>query len=231
MVRKNVAIKSVPRSGDPGRADNVRQIIFERAIELFDAKGFRGTSMNDIAEACGVSKPAIYHYFRSKSHLLEMLYDSITADFFLSMEKLAHSTEGARARLRRLVRLQTLHNIENQRFLTIFWRERHEFDELSRKALAAREREFEAWVTRIIEEGKASGEFRDVDARTAMFGVLGLLSTVHRWAAYAGRNAEDVATDVADLLLVGIIKENAPNVRFEGEETCNFQNCSRGNGS
>ncbi|GEO43040.1 TetR family transcriptional regulator [Skermanella aerolata] len=227
MVRKSVAIKSVPRGGDPGRADNIRQIIFERAIDLFDVKGFRGTSMNEIAEACGVSKPAIYHYFRNKSHLLEMLYESITAEFFRTMEKLAHSTGDANARLRRLIRLQTLHNIENRRFLTIFWRERHEFDELSRTALAIREREFEAWVMRIIEEGIASGEFRQADARTAAFGVLGLLSTVHRWAPYTERQPNEVADEIADLLLVGMTEEKAPERRVMGEETCDFQSCSK----
>ncbi|MGU3497148.1 TetR/AcrR family transcriptional regulator [Xanthobacteraceae bacterium A53D] len=198
-------IKSVPRAGsDKSRADSVRRIIYERAVNLFQTKGFRATSMNEIALACGVSKPALYHYFRDKSHLLETLYADVTAEFFLTMEKLAHATEGASERLRKLVELQTVYNIENRSFLTIFWRERHEFDELSRRSLAAREREFEAWVMHIIEEGQASGEFRKQDPRIAMMAVLGLLSTVHRWAPHAGKTADEVARELGSIIVDGV---------------------------
>ncbi len=204
-MTRPTTIKSVPRSGsDKSRADSVRRIIYERAINLFETKGFRATSMNEIALACGVSKPALYHYFRDKSHLLETLYADVTAEFFLTMEKLAHSTEGAQDRLRRLVELQTIYNIENRSFLTIFWRERHEFDAESRKSLAVRERAFETWVRHIIEEGQASGDFRPQDPRIAMLAILGMLSTVHRWAAHAGRPAADVARELGTLVIDGV---------------------------
>jgi TetR/AcrR family transcriptional regulator len=47
-----------------------REEILARAAELFARNGFQGTSMNDVAEACGVSKPALYHYVRDKYQLL-----------------------------------------------------------------------------------------------------------------------------------------------------------------
>jgi AcrR family transcriptional regulator len=56
-----------------GRApgyDMQREEILARAAELFARNGFQGTSMNDVAEACGVSKAALYHYVRDKTQLL-----------------------------------------------------------------------------------------------------------------------------------------------------------------
>ncbi len=50
--------------------DAQRDGILERAADLFAEHGFRGASMASIAEACGVSKPLLYHYYRDKSHLL-----------------------------------------------------------------------------------------------------------------------------------------------------------------
>lgn len=56
-----------------GRApgyDLQREDILARAAELFANRGYAGTSMNEVAQACGVSKPALYHYVRDKSQLL-----------------------------------------------------------------------------------------------------------------------------------------------------------------
>jgi AcrR family transcriptional regulator len=56
-----------------GRAsgyDAQREVILARAAELFARHGYSGTSMNQIAEACGVSKPSLYHYVDDKYRLL-----------------------------------------------------------------------------------------------------------------------------------------------------------------
>ena len=56
-----------------GRAhgyDVQRETILTHAAELFAQQGYVGTSMNQVASACGLSKPALYHYVRDKSDLL-----------------------------------------------------------------------------------------------------------------------------------------------------------------
>ena len=47
-----------------------RETILARAAELFAQHGYTATSMNQVAEACGVSKPSLYHYVRDKHQLL-----------------------------------------------------------------------------------------------------------------------------------------------------------------
>ena len=56
-----------------GRApgyDTQREQILARAAELFAQQGYTATSMNQVAQACGVSKPSLYHYVRDKYQLL-----------------------------------------------------------------------------------------------------------------------------------------------------------------
>jgi TetR/AcrR family transcriptional regulator len=48
------------------------QILAEAAL-LFAQRGYASTSMNEVAERCGVSKPALYHYFRDKNELLAFI--------------------------------------------------------------------------------------------------------------------------------------------------------------
>jgi TetR/AcrR family transcriptional regulator len=59
----------MPRGRAPGY-DTQREEILARAAELFAHRGYPGTSMNEVAEACGVSKPTLYHYVRDKYQLL-----------------------------------------------------------------------------------------------------------------------------------------------------------------
>lgn len=53
--------------------DDQRDRILHQAAELFALRGYGGTSMNEVARACGVSKAALYHYVRDKSELLMLI--------------------------------------------------------------------------------------------------------------------------------------------------------------
>ena len=62
----------------PARGPNYesqREMILEGAAELFAQRGFHGTSMNEVADACGLSKATLYHYYRDKSELLVSIAD------------------------------------------------------------------------------------------------------------------------------------------------------------
>lgn len=53
-----------------------RRQLLDTALDVFAAEGFHGTSMNDVAEAAGVTKPVLYQHFTSKRQLyLELLED------------------------------------------------------------------------------------------------------------------------------------------------------------
>ncbi|HTD04960.1 TetR/AcrR family transcriptional regulator [Undibacterium sp.] len=55
-----------------------RDEILERAAQAFAANGYPGTSMNDLASACGTSKARLYHYYPSKDAILFDLLDRYT---------------------------------------------------------------------------------------------------------------------------------------------------------
>lgn len=59
----------MPRGRSPSY-DAQREQILARAAELFARQGYTATSMNQVAQACGVSKPSLYHYVRDKDQLL-----------------------------------------------------------------------------------------------------------------------------------------------------------------
>jgi TetR/AcrR family transcriptional regulator len=57
------------RVRDPAGYDGQREMILANAAQLFAQRGYAGTSMNEVAAACGVSKATLYHYVRDKHDL------------------------------------------------------------------------------------------------------------------------------------------------------------------
>jgi AcrR family transcriptional regulator len=58
----------------PPAAASTRERILDVAIDLFTVQGFDATSMREIAERLGISKPAIYYHFASKEDILMALH-------------------------------------------------------------------------------------------------------------------------------------------------------------
>jgi AcrR family transcriptional regulator len=62
-----------PGNGDQARA-STRDRILDVALDLFTDQGFDGTSMREIAERLGITKPSIYYHFASKEEILLALH-------------------------------------------------------------------------------------------------------------------------------------------------------------
>jgi AcrR family transcriptional regulator len=68
-------------------ADARREQILDVAIQVFGRAGYYGASMNDIADAAGVTKPVLYQHFDSKSDLYGALLDEVGARMLSSITK------------------------------------------------------------------------------------------------------------------------------------------------
>ncbi len=83
--------------------DEKRKAILDRSAELFSEYGYDRASMNRIAEACGVSKANLYHYYKDKD---ELLFDVIRFHLQHLLEVVEAANDTAlkpHARLRELV--------------------------------------------------------------------------------------------------------------------------------
>ena len=69
---------------------NTRDLILQNALELFAEKGFKGTSINDISKAAGVSKGLAYNYFKDKNDLMLAVFGLLEKEIgmmFFAMEQ------------------------------------------------------------------------------------------------------------------------------------------------
>ncbi len=88
-----------PGAQGPGRrltADARRRQLFEVALSLFAEHGYPATTMDDIAEAAGVTKPLVYQHFESKRALYLELMDVFSTELVTRIVKATATAQGPR---------------------------------------------------------------------------------------------------------------------------------------
>jgi AcrR family transcriptional regulator len=80
-----------------------RQEIIAAARQLFQAKTYEATSMNDVMDALGIAKGTIYHYFKSKDELLAAVVETIVSDGLPAQHIAAETPGNALDKLRVLI--------------------------------------------------------------------------------------------------------------------------------
>jgi AcrR family transcriptional regulator len=146
--------------------------LLETAFRVFGARGYRATRLEDIAEAAGMTKGAIYYYFDGKEDLLRQAVHHRHRAMFAEIAEALRAERGpASARIRFVLRKVWQRWAEpgwGQAFRLFVGEVSVEFPAVFR--LWAEDGPIHGWnlVRTLIEEGIASGEFRqDVDAEVA----------------------------------------------------------------
>jgi len=92
----------MPRGRAKGYGEQREQIL-AGAARLFAQRGYTATSMSQLAEACGVSKPSLYHYVRDKHQLLAEIAAAHVARLETVIDEVAVGADPPEARVRRLI--------------------------------------------------------------------------------------------------------------------------------
>ncbi|VWX55721.1 Transcriptional regulator, TetR family [Burkholderiales bacterium 8X] len=91
------------RIRDPAGYDGQREMILSNAAQLFAQRGYAGTSMNEVAAACGVSKATLYHYVRDKHELAVRIAEEHVQRLEAVVREVLAANPSPDARLRELI--------------------------------------------------------------------------------------------------------------------------------
>ncbi|HLT58922.1 MAG: TetR/AcrR family transcriptional regulator [Limnochordales bacterium] len=190
-----------------GRGQGRYEELLETALRLFREKGYRTTSMQDIADALGLRKASLYHYIRSKEDLLVPAYQYTIDAHVRRLEEIAQGSGSARERLRQAIASHLAAIIQHADLFALYLREVESLPEHLRQAVRAANRAYRVRLTDLIRQGVEAGEFKAVDPAVAALLILGACNWLSQWYAATGRMSPQEITELfLEVLLNGLSK-------------------------
>jgi TetR/AcrR family transcriptional regulator, cholesterol catabolism regulator len=194
----------------PGRAQRVA-ILLDKAADVFFERGFNGTSMRDIAEATGLLKGSLYHYFDSKSDLLYEIikpaYDAALANVRPLADPGGQPLEQLAAFVRAHVRYvsvyQREHRIRVRDFPFLSPQRRAELSEVGDVYYGA--------VRRVLRAGQERGAVdAELDIRLTALMIVGQLNSMTEWYRPGGQwSAAALGARMAGLTVASVASDSA----------------------
>jgi AcrR family transcriptional regulator len=176
----------------PDVSEERRAQIIEAALACFTRKGYANTTMDDIVAESGLSKGAIYWYFKSKDGVFQAaftsMFEAVGAESMAAFQACETAAERLRVGAQTMVGLAR--DLEGYFGLIIeFWAQSENRDEVMgfwAEMLA----QYQQAIAAIFEGGIQTGEFREVDAGALAWMIM---------AAYDGLAAYDMMMPDLDM--------------------------------
>jgi AcrR family transcriptional regulator len=204
----SLPMPSKESTGDSRRRANWeprRQSIIDTSAKVFARRGYHATGIMELCAANELGKGALYHYIDSKEELLAAIHDRVMDEVMLGADRAAVAGGTPSQQLTMLGEelLDVIH-----RYPDHVWVFLHEFPALTGERATQfrqRRRSYERRVEAVLQDGVASGEFRDVQPRLTAMAWLGMHNYTYLWLKPGGAlSARDVAKPFADIFMHGI---------------------------
>jgi AcrR family transcriptional regulator len=184
----------------------VRERLVSVATRLFAEHGFESTSVQEIVEAAGVTKGAMYHYYGSKDDLLYEVYHRLLTMQTARLVAIADGDGTAQERLRRAAADVVETSLDNLDDMNVFFRSMHMLPPDQRAKVRSERRGYHDKFRALVDEGMEAGTFRsDIPADVHVQYFLSGVNQMGTWFKPGGSlTAARVSESFTDLLLAGL---------------------------
>lgn len=168
--------------------DRKAQILVASA-ELFSRKGYEKTSMKDIADQVGISKPALYHHLKSKHELLYTIMNDLMEFGIAGLQKI----ESMSVPIEEKIRLGIQHHLSSfDQYIAEYVVMLHEKTDWLPSSLERKiKRKFKHYTSlwdKLISEAISSKVIQSgIDPKILMWAILGMCNWVYKWYSREGR--------------------------------------------
>lgn len=193
-----------PPSPRARSAEARRDAILTAAATAFVEHGYGATSVDDIAERLGVSKPTLYYHVGGKQELLGASFTLALDAYSDAVEDEAVSGVTGRERLHQVVQKYV------EITTTVHGRCLHRVPDVEltpevRDRLRAVKRKVDARIRDLLREGVRDGSLRSADIRMSTFAISGAMNSIAQWYSPSGKlSPEEIAERLWDSFAEGL---------------------------
>jgi len=185
--------------------DTRKEQIYRAASTLFSERGYRATSVRDIARELDLQGGSLYAHISSKEDVLWEIIARVAESFYAAVQPIAESDVPAPERLRAMIHAHVGVVVNELARAAVFFQDWRHLSEPRKSAVLALRDGYEAFFRVTIADGVANGELAARDSRLASTFVLTALNGIPDWFRADGeRTAEEIAGELADLVLDGL---------------------------
>jgi AcrR family transcriptional regulator len=185
---------------------SVPEKLAQVSVELFATQGYAQTSVQQIVDAAGVTKGALYHYFKSKDDLLFDIYDRILSLQREHLDEIVARGLPVEETMRLICEDVLVTSIERMNEGATFFRSQHMLSAERHTEVKRRRREYNDAFERVLAAGQKDHVFR-TDIPDAVL-IAHFFSDVHylsQWYSPSGPlSKEKVASELTDLFLASL---------------------------
>lgn len=158
-----------------------KDVIIQKAAELFKEKGYKATGMRELAELLGIEASSLYNHIKSKSELLHLICFDIANKYTKFIEKVEQEQTTNYVKVEKLIQFHIKGMLYNIAEVYVSDREWKHLEEPYLSNFQTQRRNYRKRLTAIIEQGIAQQEFKQMDAPTAVLILLHAIGGVESW--------------------------------------------------
>ena len=190
-----------------------REELLAIAADLFAERGFKNTTVRDIADAAGILSGSLYHHFDSKESMVDEILSTFQLELFKAYDEILGSDLDARAKVDAVVRVSFEAIHDHHAEVAIFQNDSAYLMGFERFGyLREHNTRFREMWLGLLREGVESGALRpDVDAELVFRFIRDTVWVAVRWYRPGGElSHEEVADQYLSILLDGIAARRRP---------------------
>ena len=181
--------------------------IEEKATRLFQEKGYAATSMRDLAQMLGIEAASLYSHIKSKEEILQKVCFRMADEFFNAWHEVALENGSFALQMEKAIIAHIRVITQDTAASAVFFNEWRHLSEPHLSDFLLMQEDYEGRFKKIIQDGIASGEFKEVDEKFMMLTILSSINWTHNWYKPDGSlSSEEIGKRLASLLLNGLKK-------------------------
>ena len=185
--------------------DAKREAMLETAAHLFLERGYRSTSLRELASLLKITKPALYYYFQNKEQILVECYRAGIASIEGLLQEAELADGSGLQKCETYLRVYATAIVSHDFGRCVATLDDSVLSSAARREVRSLKRRIDASIRGYIKEGIEDGSINHCNPKLAAFAAAGAINWIGTWYRPDGElSGESIATGFAELLTHGL---------------------------